>query len=37
MAVHVSKHPHASHLCFTAGEWLAFKGGVHKNDFDNLG
>ncbi|RKN37193.1 DUF397 domain-containing protein [Streptomyces hoynatensis] len=36
VAVRDSKNPDAAHLCFTAGEWAAFKGGVLKGDFDNL-
>ena len=36
VAVRDSKNPGHGHLCFTAGEWAAFKGGITKGDFDNL-
>jgi hypothetical protein len=36
VAVRDSKNPSRPHLCFTAGEWAAFKGGIAKGDFDNL-
>ncbi|MFI7273262.1 DUF397 domain-containing protein [Streptomyces sp. NPDC049879] len=36
VAVRDSKNPDHPHLCFTAGEWAAFKGGMALGDFDNL-
>jgi hypothetical protein len=36
VAVRDSKNPNRPHLCFTAREWVAFKGGIMKGDFDNL-
>ncbi|MBP0457715.1 DUF397 domain-containing protein [Streptomyces montanisoli] len=36
VAVRDSKNPTAPHLCFTAGEWRAFKSGMAAGDFDNL-
>ncbi|RMI46005.1 DUF397 domain-containing protein [Streptomyces triticirhizae] len=36
VALRDSKNPDRPHLCFTAGEWAAFKGGIAKGDFDNL-
>ena len=36
VALRDSKNPDVQHLCFTAGEWAAFKGGIALGDFDNL-
>lgn len=36
VAVRDSKNPGGAHLCFTAEEWAAFKGGMALGDFDNL-
>lgn len=36
VAVRDSKNPDRPHLCFTAAEWAAFKGGIALGDFDNL-
>ncbi|MBW1603124.1 DUF397 domain-containing protein [Streptomyces sp. JJ66] len=36
VAVRDSKNPQGPHLCFTAEEWVAFKGGMEKGDFDSL-
>ncbi|WP_342747014.1 DUF397 domain-containing protein [Streptomyces aidingensis] len=36
VAVRDSKNPERPHLCFTAAEWAAFKGGVSLGDFDDL-
>jgi uncharacterized protein DUF397 len=36
VALRDSKNPNHPHLCFTAAEWEAFKGGIFKGDFDNL-
>lgn len=36
VAVRDSKNPIRAPLCFTAGEWEAFKGGIIKGDFNNL-
>lgn len=36
VAVRDSKNPSGPHLCFTSGEWRAFKAGMTAGDFDNL-
>ncbi|MEK8144857.1 Scr1 family TA system antitoxin-like transcriptional regulator [Streptomyces sp. M10(2022)] len=36
VAVRDSKNPSGPHLCFTAGEWRAFKSGMGAGDFENL-
>lgn len=36
VAVRDSKNPSGPHLCFTRGEWHAFKEGIGAGDFDNL-
>ncbi|MDB1087695.1 DUF397 domain-containing protein [Streptomyces sp. ACA25] len=36
VAVRDSKNPSRPHLCFTAAEWAAFKGGIALGDFDDL-
>ncbi|MEU5103192.1 DUF397 domain-containing protein [Streptomyces sp. NPDC021354] len=36
IAVRDSKNPSGPHLCFTSGEWKAFKAGMAAGDFDNL-
>ncbi|XXZ51436.1 DUF397 domain-containing protein [Streptomyces cavourensis] len=36
VAVRDSKNPSGPHLCFTAGEWQAFKSGMRAGDFENL-
>ncbi|MCW2872209.1 DUF397 domain-containing protein [Actinacidiphila oryziradicis] len=36
VAVRDSKNPAGPHLCFTPGEWSAFKQGMAAGDFDNL-
>ncbi|MET7935315.1 DUF397 domain-containing protein [Streptomyces sp. NPDC005322] len=36
VAVRDSKNPAGPHLCFTSGEWGAFKAGMKAGDFDNL-
>ncbi|MEV0279222.1 DUF397 domain-containing protein [Streptomyces sp. NPDC050610] len=36
VAVRDSKNPSGPHLCFTPGEWHAFKAGIAAGDFDNL-
>ncbi|MGY0058424.1 DUF397 domain-containing protein [Streptomyces sp. LZ34] len=36
LAVRDSKNPSGPHLCFTSGEWKAFKAGMAAGDFDNL-
>ncbi|MFE2179608.1 DUF397 domain-containing protein [Streptomyces sp. NPDC059455] len=36
VAVRDSKNPSSPHLCFTSGEWKAFKAGMAAGDFDNL-
>jgi hypothetical protein len=36
VAVRDSKNPAGPHLCFTPGEWQAFKSGMAAGDFDNL-
>ncbi len=36
VGVRDSKNPERPMLCFTQGEWQAFKGGMSLGDFDNL-
>lgn len=36
VAVRDSKNPSGPHLCFTSGEWRAFKSGMAAGDFANL-
>jgi hypothetical protein len=36
VAVRDSQNPSGPHLCFTPGEWRAFKSGMTAGDFDNL-
>ncbi|MEW1721845.1 DUF397 domain-containing protein [Streptomyces sp. NPDC093109] len=36
VALRDSKNPAGPHLCFTPGEWQAFKSGMAAGDFDNL-